>query len=180
VLYCPVREMPTNSPETRLWRKWIVHQMLHGVGSVRVSVRVGLTPTLPVFAKPKESLMLRRAGNGVDASLPLPLMVCAWNFVRTTTLLPTPKEARPPFPALVGDYLKRPKTFITAGQVRDSVVATAPDHSRRSAGEPTHQRYPPRDPERRSRPRRPPLRPGTPRHPPRTRPPRPVGLLRGR
>jgi hypothetical protein len=25
VLYCPVREMPTNSPKTRLWRKWIVH-----------------------------------------------------------------------------------------------------------------------------------------------------------
>jgi len=35
-LYCPVREMPTNRPRTRLWRKRIVHQMLHDVGSVRV------------------------------------------------------------------------------------------------------------------------------------------------
>jgi hypothetical protein len=75
--------------------------MLHGVGSVRVSVRVGLTPTFPVFAKPKESLMLRRAGNGVDTSSPLPLVVCAWYFVGATALLHTAKEARPPLPALV-------------------------------------------------------------------------------
>jgi hypothetical protein len=45
--------------------------------------------------------MLRRAGNGVDTSSPLPLVVCAWYFVGATALLHTAKEARPPLPALV-------------------------------------------------------------------------------
>jgi len=51
--------------------------MLHDVGSVRVSVRVGSPQPHPVFGKRKELLLLRGSGNGIDASSPLPPAECA-------------------------------------------------------------------------------------------------------